>query len=158
MKMQTAARQGGFTLIELMIVIAIVGILAAIALPAYQDYTIRAEVSEALAYAAEAKTSIAEFYATRGQMPTAAQAGIETNPNTAVIASIKYADNSGLIGIGLQAGVTPNGVLNEGFTLSAVTVATSRSVRWVCGTDTQAGGLASDIDVKYLPSSCRGSL
>ena len=63
-------RQQGFTLIELMIVIAIVGILAAIALPAYQDYTIRARMSEPLAIAAEAKTTMSEFYASNGRLPT----------------------------------------------------------------------------------------
>src|SRR6056297_1038251 len=61
--------QQGFTLIELMIVIAIVGILAAIALPAYQDYTIRAQMSEAMARLGEAKTSIAEAYVANGELP-----------------------------------------------------------------------------------------
>jgi type IV pilus assembly protein PilA len=161
MKNHQLARQGGFTLIELMIVIAIVGILAAIALPAYQDYTVRAEVSEGLAFAAEAKTSIAEYYATQGVMPTAAQAGLTTNPNTDVVASIKYADGSGLIGVGLQAGVVPGTALNVGFTLSAITRTGSRSIIWSCGTTAtglaaDAGGLTGNVEAKYLPSSCRG--
>src|SRR5215217_1529598 len=62
--------QQGFTLIELMIVVAIVGILAAIALPAYQDYTIRARVSEAAAAAGACKTSVAEFYASKAALPS----------------------------------------------------------------------------------------
>lgn len=161
MKLQRKARQRGFTLIELMIVIAIVGILAAIALPAYQDYTIRARVSEGLAFAAEAKTTIAEFYATQGFMPTLAQAGLETNPNTDVVASVFYADNSGLIGIGLQADIIPGGALNEGFTLSAITRTGTRNIIWSCGTTVtglgaDAAGLSGNVDAKYLPSSCRG--
>ena len=67
--------QQGFTLIELMIVVAIVGILAAIALPAYQDYTIRARVSEALAAAGACKTQITEYQQARQAMPTGAAAG-----------------------------------------------------------------------------------
>ena len=62
--------QKGFTLIELMIVVAIIGILAAIAMPAYQDYTIRAQVSEGLTLAAAAKAAVAEFYANKGKWPS----------------------------------------------------------------------------------------
>ncbi len=72
-------QQSGFTLIELMIVVAIIGILAAIALPAYQDYTIRAKISECAGVASACKTSVSEYYASEGQMPnTASQAGCAT--------------------------------------------------------------------------------
>src|SRR3569623_2971558 len=75
MKMKT---QKGFTLIELMIVIAIIGILAAIAIPAYQDYVIRSQVSEALSLADGSKTAVAEFYSNKGCLPTArSSAGLE---------------------------------------------------------------------------------
>ena len=72
--MNIQKKQQGFTLIELMIVIAIVGILAAIALPAYQDYTVRAKVSEGLVALAEAKTTIAEYYSANNYLPSLAAA------------------------------------------------------------------------------------
>ena len=73
--------QKGFTLIELMIVVAIIGILAAIAIPAYQDYTIRAQVSEGLTLAAAAKSAVAETFANRGKAPTnRAAAGMTSTP------------------------------------------------------------------------------
>ena len=81
--------QKGFTLIELMIVIAIVGILAAVALPAYQDYTVRAKMSEPLALMGEAKTTIAEYYMANGVMPSnASQAGVRTAINTDIVNGI----------------------------------------------------------------------
>ncbi len=98
--MNIQKKQQGFTLIELMIVIAIVGILAAIALPAYQDYTVRAKVSEAMVTLAEAKTTIAEFYSANNYFPaSAANAGINTNPDTDIVASLNVC-----VSIGLMAG------------------------------------------------------
>ena len=101
--------QKGFTLIELMIVVAIIGILAAIAIPAYQDYTIRAQVTEGLNLAGGAKTAVAEYFAQNGTWPTAlvgnaaGQLGFTAAPTGKYVASIAL--NAGTINItyGLQA-------------------------------------------------------
>lgn len=156
MKKQHAARQGGFTLIELMIVIAIVGILAAIALPAYQDYTIRAKMSEVLAVAAEAKTTIAEFAATNGRMPSTTQSAGITQGNFGAQSFVSFAtltdvsanaltyqltatSNSQELGAAAGMLLDLEGTLNQ----------TTRRVNWVCGPNDAALS-------KYLPASCRG--
>lgn len=148
--------QQGFTLIELMIVIAIIGILAAIALPAYQDYTIRAKMAEPMAALAEAKTTISEYYATQSNtFPDLDVSGLNTNLDKKIAASIKYADGVGRIGVTVVDGVIPGGVTTAGFSLSAVTKADG-SIVWVCGTTSQASGVTNAVAAKYLPSSCRG--
>ncbi len=147
--------QQGFTLIELMIVIAIIGILAAIALPAYQDYTVRAKMAEPMAALAEAKTSLSEYYATKGAFPLLAVSGLNTNPDKKIVTSLKY-DPAGIIGATVRVGEVPGGTATTGFTLSAITKADG-SLDWTCGSAIRLGttGITA-IDVKYLPSSCRG--
>lgn len=152
MKLQKRAQQG-FTLIELMIVIAIVGILAAVALPAYQDYTIRAKMSEPLAVLGEAKTTISEYFITNGQMPTTnAQAGIRTAIDTDIVASLDFEAVTNIIEVSLRGGVVP-GAPNDGdaiFQLS-LTDTTSGAPEWKCRPKS-----GNALVAKYLPANCRG--
>ena len=160
MKKQHIARQGGFTLIELMIVIAIVGILAAIALPAYQDYTVRARLSEALAVTAEAKTTIAEYVANLGTMPTnAAAAGITVTGfgQQSYVATAAFAGsgNTGTYTLTVSNGAVAQQQLGDAANGTIQLVGTvdpnSRRVTWVCGP-----GATNPVPTKFLPASCRG--
>ena len=160
--MNIQRKQQGFTLIELMIVIAIVGILAAIALPAYQDYTVRAKVSEALAGLAEAKTTIAEYYSANNALPSVAAAGINSNPNTDIVASIVYGSVTGvpLLVAVIQSETIPGAAADEHFVLSGSTASGNRII-WTCKpTSTNAASIATNagnaIATKYLPANCRG--
>ncbi len=136
--------QKGFTLIELMIVIAIVGILAAVALPAYQDYTIRAKMSEGLATMGEGKTSVSEYFIANGVMPSdSASAGIRTNIDTDIVASMTYAASVLTISIKSIGGDTTAG---DTFQLS-LTGTAGGTPQWKCRVGT--------IDAKYLPANCR---
>lgn len=151
MHMQKRVQQG-FTLIELMIVIAIVGILAAIALPAYQDYTIRAKMGEPMASLAEGKTTIQEFYVANGFLPdNAAQAGITEFQNKDVVKSVWFTSAGGPIlfasvQLGLYSGATAG---TDTFQLSGTT-RTDGTIIWKC-----KQGTTNPIPVKYLPGSCR---
>ncbi|GAB5414767.1 MAG: pilin [Congregibacter sp.] len=146
------ARQQGFTLIELMIVIAIVGILAAIALPAYQDYTVRARMAEPMARLAEAKTTVSEFYSATGQLPTAAQAGINT-VGTAIIQSIVFETgaNQVILRAMVLQSVLPGATAAAGFELVGQAIPEQRTFQWVCR-QAQSGAA---VEFKYLPANCR---
>ena len=146
-------RQQGFTLIELMIVIAIVGILAAIALPAYQDYTIRARMSEPLAIAAEAKTTISEFYASNGRLPTVqASLGLsELNQNSyAQSVSYFYRDPEITLEIQLSTKQELGGMKGQIIELNGLEDKNTGTISWTCGP-------AQVANVKYLPASCRST-
>ncbi|MEP6389311.1 MAG: pilin [Halioglobus sp.] len=146
--MNIKKNQQGFTLIELMIVIAIVGILAAIALPAYQDYTIRAKMSEPIALLAEAKTSIAEYYVNRGVLPsTLGEAGLTSSPTQPLVASLAIS-TAGLVTLTTATDTTLGGASGTSFELSPITLA-GGVINWKC----KKG--SGSIEQKYLPSSCR---
>lgn len=152
MKKVNMQRQQGFTLIELMIVIAIVGILAAIALPAYQDYTVRARMSEPMARMAEAKTSIAEFYSSQGTLPTVAQAGVN-GAGTNIMQSLIYSATSteATIRALVFASVMPSETAVRGFELLGTADPLQRTIVWQC--QPTAGNA---VPVNYLPANCRG--
>ena len=145
--------QQGFTLIELMIVVAIIGILAAIAIPAYQDYTIRAQVSEGLNLSAGAKAAVSEYYMDRGTFPVDnATAGVSPSGSITgnYVSDVDIA--GGVIEVTFSSG--PNQRANsliDGATLRLSPGTTAGSVTWTCATGT--GG--TPLQSKWLPSSCR---
>lgn len=147
-------KQHGFTLIELMIVVAIIGILAAIAIPAYQDYIARSQVSEGVQLLGGGKTPLAEFFADQGRWPTSAGSVMGTLAGK-YVASIGYATGSPVNPtsneLELQATFKTTGVskLIQGATMVHST--TNGGKIWNCG----AGG-GTPINVKYLPGACKG--
>nr|WP_101141804.1 pilin [Neisseria meningitidis] len=160
--------QKGFTLIELMIVIAIVGILAAVALPAYQDYTARAQVSEAILLAEGQKSAVTEYYLNHGIWPA--------NNNSAGVASSSTIKGKYVKEVEVNNGVVTATMLSSGVNkeiqgkkLSLWAKRQDGSVKWFCGqpverdkADKADDGVtaatdktAGKIDTKHLPSTCR---
>jgi len=135
--------QKGFTLIELMIVVAIIGILAAVAIPAYQDYTIRAKVTEGLSLASAGKTAVSEYFATNGTLPQSnTEAGMATPASISGNAVKTVAiSNTGAIT------VTFSGPPINNSTLLLTPVTQAGNITWNC--------TAGDLEDKYRPSSCR---
>ncbi len=154
--------QQGFTLIELMIVVAIIGILAAIALPAYSDYMVRSKMTEIVGLASAAKTSVTEFRQAIGRMPAEAESGVNlamgqsgylsgaitystTNTSSTGVVSITYPISAANIGATFASGAaTANFVMmGEGQNNGQVT--------WKCSrTDA-----STTVDAKFLPPNCR---
>ncbi|HEZ6565598.1 TPA: pilin [Neisseria meningitidis] len=158
--------QKGFTLIELMIVIAIVGILAAVALPAYQDYTARAQVSEAILLAEGQKSAVTEYYLNHGTWPSDNSAAGVASSSTI---KGKYVQSVEVKNGVVTATMLSSGVNNEikGKKLSLWAKRQDGSVKWFCGQpvtrddakatndDVTADNGTDKIDTKHLPSTCR---
>jgi type IV pilus assembly protein PilA len=158
-------KQAGFTLIELMIVVAIIGILAAIAIPAYQDYTIRSQVTEGLSLAGAAKAAVAETFSNTGSAPAnRTAAGMSAN---AADTSGKYVSSvevtNGVIIVTYGGTEVNSKIANQQLRLTPFVTA-DQSVAWQCGNAptlpgnlTAMGGAyaASNITNKYLPKACR---
>jgi len=142
--------QRGFTLIELMIVVAIIGILAAIAIPQYQDYTIRARVSEGVNLASSAKTAVSEYYNTNKVWPTNAASAGFTSAASAWVGNVDI--NTGIILVTLSNTASLGGASQGQFNLSPVADANNTSVSWICRA---GGGTGTAVPAKYLPANCR---
>ncbi|WP_444925685.1 pilin [Microbulbifer sp. TRSA002] len=133
-------KQQGFTLIELMIVVAIIGILAAVALPAYQDYTIRSKMSEVMLQAGAHRNSVTEYYQSMNTLPTTMDAaGVAASVPSPYITNVSLGANSELI-----YDLTIDGQSGK---LQLAPTIKDGSLTWVCS--------ATTISKKYLPANCR---
>jgi type IV pilus assembly protein PilA len=160
------ATQKGFTLIELMIVVAIIGILAAIAIPAYQDYTVRSQVTEGMNLASPIETGIAEYFANTGSFPTAmSSVGVSADPTGKYVSDVTINGSADIV---VTYGNQANAVLGTTGKVLALTpyVDANNDIIWVCGKHTQPTGASLPTGVtsglgtttvldKYLPQTCR---
>lgn len=166
--------QKGFTLIELMIVVAIIGILAAIAIPAYQDYTVRSQVTEGLNMAGGVKTAVNDYFTDTGEWPSTIQKAVCGKASTAACAGGTDTDYKGNyvasigVGAGGTVGITYGNKANkDGLDAKVLSLRpgldTAKNVTWVCGKASTPSGVAlatgatdgTTIDPKYLPGSCK---
>lgn len=150
--------QKGFTLIELMIVIAIIGILAAVALPAYQDYTVKAKVSEIVLAASACRTNVSEVYQSTSNLPTAGNWGCEVTNPTKYVASVTTSAKGAITVTSASAGL-PAAAAGKKISMvplstsSALAVAGSPVKEWKCGPSP-----TDPMPTKYLPGTCQASI
>ncbi len=143
--------QQGFTLIELMIVVAIVGILAAIAIPAYQDYTVRAKVTEGITAGSAAKVSVADAFLATGTLPisnVAAGLGVNTTYSTAAVIESITVGTAGVIDVAFRD-LDGDGPMTAGQIIRFTpTTGAAGQLTWSCATN-------STVPVQYRPGNCR---
>jgi len=154
--MQAYDFRAGFTLIELMVVVAIVGLLASIAIPQYQDYSVRARMTEGVQMLAAARISVIEYFLTKGEMPkNATEAGLVTL-ETALVKNLTYAQadkNTATLSVEVHNTGSADA---DGKFFSMVGRNASGVVTWLCRPGDEAGPSSRAVPVHLLPGSCRG--